>query len=429
MPKRRSPGDGGLFYIPSRDLWRGVVDAGFNPNGTRRQVSITSRTQRGARDKPNLLKNEIEEFGSPLDRHKTLEQWAAHWLETVCRPKLKPKPYSVYQSVMKTWILPELGKKAIALVKPSDVRLVYRAINAAGRSSSTALKAHNIMSAMFESARRDGIVGRSVMTDVDAPRAAASERDAIPTEDAIRILVAASSRFDGTRWWTALLGGVRQGERIGATLDSLDLDNGLFTVQWSLTEATFEHGCGGTCNVSRGGSCPQRRLILADGLEHRQLDGRLCLVRPKSGKPRTFPLIPQLVEALRRYLTATADRPNPHNLIWRNEDGSPITSTQDSAEWRDLLLAAGVITEEQAKPVRLQSPGTLPAPTTHWARHTTATVLMELGVDARIIGEIVGHASEEITRHYQHVSSAAAREAMDRLGRHFSKALESAKGQ
>lgn len=40
-----------------------------------------------------------------------------------------------------------------------------------------------------------------------------------------------------------------------------------------------------------------------------------------------------------------------------------------------------------------------PAPTTHWARHTTATILIELGVDARIIGEIVGHASEEITRH------------------------------
>jgi hypothetical protein len=64
MPKRRSPGDGGLFYIPSRDLWRGVVDAGFNPNGTRKQVSITSRTQRGARDKLNLLKKETEEFGS-----------------------------------------------------------------------------------------------------------------------------------------------------------------------------------------------------------------------------------------------------------------------------------------------------------------------------------------------------------------------------
>lgn len=39
-------------------------------------------------------------------------------------------------------------------------------------------------------------------------------------------------------------------------------------------------------------------------------------------------------------------------------------------------------------------------------------------------GEIVGHASEEIMRQYQHVSSAAAREAMDRLSRHFSNALD-----
>ncbi|MEB0286763.1 site-specific integrase [Cryobacterium sp. 10I1] len=423
MPKKRSPGDGALFYIPSKNLWRGVIDIGFTPDGRRKQETVTSRTQRGARDKLNELKEEIKIYGAPLDRRRTVEQWASHWLETVCRPKLKPKPFAAYESVTRSWIVPVIGKKRMSLVKPSDVREVYQRIAQAGRSSSTALKAHNIMSAMFESARRDGIVGRNVVADVDAPRAAISSRDALPTQDAIKILAAASVRTDGTRWWTALLGGVRQGERLGATLDSLDLDKGLFTIQWSLTEARFEHGCGGKCAVKRGGSCPKRRLILADGLEYRQLDGRLCLVRPKSGKPRTFPLIPQLVEALRRYLAATADRPNPHGLIWRNPDGSPITSGQDSEEWRDLLLAAGVITAEQAKPLKDQAEGTPPAPTTHWARHTTATVLMELGVDARIIGEIVGHASDEITRRYQHVSSAAARDAMDRLGTHFAGAL------
>jgi integrase len=425
MPKKRSPGDGGLYFIPSRNLWRGVVDAGFTADGRRKQASVTSRTQRGARDKLIALKREIEQFGAPLDKNRTVEQWAGHWLETVCRPRLKPKPFASYESVVRHWILPCIGKKRIALVKPSDIRAVYQSITTAGRSSSTALKAHNIMSAMFESARLDGIVGRNVVSDVNAPRAAISNRDALPTDVAIKLLSEASGRPDGTRWWIALLGGVRQGERLGATIDSIDLDNGLFTIQWSLTEARFEHGCDGTCAAKRGGSCPERRLILADGLEHIQLDGRLCLVRPKSGKPRTFPLIPQLVEALRRYLIATADRPNPHGLIWRNPDGSPITSGQDGVEWRDLLLSAGVITDEQAKPQKDQAEGTPPAPTTHWARHTTATVLMELGVDARIIGEIVGHVSEDVTRHYQHVSSAAARDAMDRLGKHFAGALTS----
>jgi hypothetical protein len=43
---------------------------------------------------------------------------------------------------------------------------------------------------------------------------------------------------------------------------------------------------------------------------------------------------------------------------------------------------------------------------------------LELG-DAKVIGEIVGHQAEVVTRKYQHVSSAAAREAMDRLGSLF----------
>jgi integrase len=164
-------------------------------------------------------------------------------------------------------------------------------------------------------------------------------------------------------------------------------------------------------------------LILADGLEHVELEGRLCLVRPKSGKPRTIPLVPELVEAFRRYLAAASAWPNPHGLIWRDPDGSPITAGQDGADWRDLLLSAGIISEEQAKPPRERPPGTPPTPTTHWARHTTATLLMEVGVDARIIGEIVGHTSEEITRRYQHVSSSAARDAMDRLGDHLARGL------
>lgn len=277
---------------------------------------------------------------------------------------------------------------------------------------------------MFEAARRDGVIGRNVVVDVDAPRAAVSNRGALSTEDALRILASAGARVDGTRWWIALLGGVRQGERLGATLDSLDLDRGLFNIQWSLTEAKFAHGCGGSCGVVRGGSCPERRLMMADGLEYRQLDGRLCLVRPKSGRVRTFPLIPQLAQALARYVEVTSDTPNPHGLIWRDTDGSPITSSEDSQAWRDLLFNAGVISKEQALPLKDRPAGVGDVPTTHWARHTTATVLMELGVDARIIGEVVGHASELITRRYQHVSSGVAREAMEKLGEHFARGLQ-----
>lgn len=447
MPKQRGAGEGGLYAVyrhgcgdkpcgkPAREcpkakvMYRGVVDVGFWPDGRRRQKTVYGATKTAARDKLRKMQDEIAKHGAPLDKNVTVAEWANHWLETVCRPTLKPAGLRTYTSCVQKWIIPTIGKKRLAQLRPSDLREVYLAIDRAGLVSMGA-KAHTVMSSMLEAARLDGAIRANIAHDVVPPKERKAERDALDTDAALRVLQTAARHVDGTRWWIALLAGLRQGERTGATLDSIDLVNHTFTARWSLTEAKFEHGCGSQvdgawpCERKQAGACPKRRLILARNLEHRPLDGRLILVRPKSGKPRTFPLIPQLEAALIRYLEATKDRPNPHGLIWRAEDGSPIPSKEDQAAWREILLEAGIITPEQAVEPKLRPPGTPDVPTTHWARHTTATVLMELGVPSKVIGEIVGHASVRITERYQHVSSKEAQAAMAAIGGHFAKALE-----
>ncbi len=50
---------------------------------------------------------------------------------------------------------------------------------------------------------------------------------------------------------------------------------------------------------------------------------------------------------------------------------------------------------------------------THEARHTTATLLMALGVDTQVIIAIMGHASILSTRQYQHADLALMRAALD----------------
>lgn len=425
MPKKRDAGDGGLYYLKGRGLWRGVTDAGFHPDGRRKQAYVHARTQSAARQKLMKLIAEIAEHGAPLNKAMTTEAWARHWLDTVVRNTHKPRALSSYTSVVNTWIIPVLGRKRISLLKPSDVRSVMQAAYDAGRKPATAEKIHTVLSSMLESARLDGLIARNVVGDVRAPGPGESSRGALATTQALHLLEKATAHIDGTRWWVALLAGMRQGERLGATIDSIDFERHEFTVQWSLTEAKFEHGCGGTCSAKRAGSCPDRKLIVMPGLRYRQLSGRLILVMPKSGKPRTFPLIQPLEEALKRYLAATAHVPNPHNLIWRNQDGSPILPAQDQAAWRALLSEAGIITPDQALAPRDRPTGTPDTPTTHWARHTTATVLMELNVDPRIVGEIVGHGTVRVTQGYQHVSTEAARAAMNAIGAHFAKALDS----
>lgn len=418
MPRKRSSGDGALYQDKKRKLWKGVIDDGYWPDGRRRQRTVTSRTKTGARDKLDALKQEIEDHGAPLDKTTTVAKWANTWLDTVCRPNMKPNGLAAYESVTRTWIIPTIGQKTVASLKPSDIRLVHRAILDKGRSTATAVKAHNILSGMLEAARREKLAPRNVVADVDPPKVKANSRDAIPAEMALRVFATAMSDPDGSRWLVSMLYGLRQGERLGMLIESVDFKNEKLGIEWALDEVPFLHGCGEQtdtgwpCGKKRGGSCANRRLKVPDGLDYRQIQGRLCLLPPKSGKPRYPTLLPEVAAILRRQIAATADLPNPHGLVWRHEDGSPYLPAEDQAAWRDLLHRAGAITDAQL------IPGT-DGPTTHWARHTAVTVLMELGVDAKIIGEIVGHVSEKTTRGYQHVSSPAARDAMERIGRHF----------
>jgi integrase len=382
---------------------------------------VAGRTQKEARAKLDKLKSEIAQHGAPLDKTVTVESWAEHWLRTVCEPRMKPKALQGYESAVNHWIIPTLRKKRVASLRPSDVRSVTQAVVDAGREVSSAQKVHAVLSSMLEAARLDGVCARNVAKDVTRPGRGENARGALDTEVALKVLQAALRRPDGVRWWFAVLTGMRQGERIGATLDSIDLDRHEFTVQWSLSEVRFRHGCDGKCGKKRAGSCPDRKLRIGAGLTHRQLDGRLCLVRPKNGRPRTFPLVDALERQLTEYLE-TNKSPNPHGLIWRNHDGSPITPEQDQAEWRALLLDAGVITMEQAKTPKTRAIDTPATPTTHFARHTTATVLMELGVSPTVVGEIVGHMSERTTAGYTHVSSTQERKALEAIAAHFAPA-------
>src|SRR5690554_5906664 len=121
MPKKRSAGDGGLYYLPSRKLWRGVVDAGYTLDGKRKQLYVHARSQKACREKLKTLKTELEEHGAPLNKTTTLAQWAETWLEQ-CRSDTDPQSYNTTASAVHKWIVPLLGRYKLREIRPSHVR-------------------------------------------------------------------------------------------------------------------------------------------------------------------------------------------------------------------------------------------------------------------------------------------------------------------
>jgi len=412
---RRRRGEGSIAGPDKFGRYRGRLELEPTVPGKRNQVTFWGRSVAEVVTKMEYAKSELAERGTLANRSVTVAQYYKRWVATIAVTNYKPASYRTTVGIFNRWVVPALGTKRIADIRPSHILELYQAMYRKGLASSSAQKVHWTLSRFFEDARKEFRIP-NVIKDVDPPKTAPVSRGALSVPNAMAVLDEADRRDDGTRWWLALLGGMRQGERLGATRDSVDRKRREFIVQWSLTDVPQEHGCGGRCGHPRAGNCPSARPILQPGLEHVYLEGRLYLVRPKSGKVRRFPLIDPVYERLIEYLDGTADEPNPYNLLWHRPNGSPWAQGEDQAEWRDVLFRAGVINAEQAKEPKDRRPGTPVTPTTHFARHTMVTLLMELGVPDSVIGRIVGHIDSTTTALYQHPTAEMERDAMQRLG-------------
>jgi len=108
-------------------------------------------------------------------------------------------------------------------------------------------------------------------------------------------------------------------------------------------------------------------------------------------------LVPELVAALNGHLAQHS--PGLAGLVFTRNGGEPIDPATDTRAWRDACKRAGV-----------------PVVPLHAARHTTATLLYELGVPEQTRVAILGHSSATTTAGYTHVSDPLKVDAMDRLG-------------
>ncbi len=409
--RRRQYGTGSVYQRTSDGRWIGAMQAGYTKTGAPRRITVSCTAEAGQAECKRLLQakaNAIARQGAPAAgaTRATVKTWAEQWLQHT-EHTVRPKTWATNASAVRVWIVPTIGHKRLAELTPTDIRSVTAAARRAGRTSSTMRRAHIVLVKMLKDAVTEG--GFSVPQAVlilTPPGKSTADRDAIPTPDAHAMLRTAVHRPDASRWVAAFLQGMRPGECLGLAWPSVDLERNVIDVSWQLQAIPYAHGCERTgttwrCDRRFGGNCPSRRLRVPDGYELQQLDGALCRVRPKTQKgQRIIPLVPWMSAAFTEWRAIAPE--SPHGLVWPRPDGRPQTATADEAAWYELQSAAGVSGPD--RPYYLYE-----------ARHTTATLLLEAGVDELVVQAIMGHASITTSRIYQTVSQDLARKAMNEL--------------
>jgi integrase len=406
------------LYKRPDGLWEGRVDIPPAPDGKRRTRSIYSKDRSTAAEKLRKLQAEVDVGLVTAGPATTLGEWLDYWLNEVHRSSIKPGTREDYSRIIKNHIRPRIGSKKLTKLLPEDVLAMQKGI--AETSTRTAQIAHHIINRAFNDAVQWERCTRNPAAVVPTPKHVKEKRDPFTVAQVHAILDAARKVDDEdtgpvltTRWAAAFLTGARKGELLGLTWDRVDLKNGIIDLEWQLQQLPQKHGCGdmqigGTplwpCGKTRAAYCPHKEFDVDPGDEYIVCHKGLAWTRPKSaaGK-RVVPLAGDLPRRLQAHQDATCDQPNPHSLVWRHRDGRPISHKDDHEAWQALLVAAGI--RDADGPTIAQ----------HRTRHTTATVLLDAGVDAHIINTVIGHSDVTVTRGYQAVDLTLARRAFENL--------------
>lgn len=435
MAKRRTRGEGSLFRRcdaqygcpPSesttdpggktqrvrpphrcRGMWIGQLDRGRTPDGKRYRPTVSARTRTAAAEKLTALALELDKTGGTVvPKNLTVADWLTYWLHEIARKRVDPGTWQKYRTAVEKWLIPGVGHIRLHRLSQADLRKLYDHIATSG-SPGARPGVHACIRKALSDAEQEIKVGRNVAKLMDAPAGAGGKRGSLTAAEARAIMKATVDDRLGSRWEFAFFTGARPGECTGLEWTQLDLDDGVADISWQLQRLVYDHGCGERagkawpCEKVRGGNCPERTLTLPAGYESRQLHGGLHLVRPKADTSHLVPLVPSLVESLRGRRTVYRDErrryQQDHGLVWCELDGRPLTDQRDRATWHAACDAGGV-----------------PPTDLYATRHTTATLLMELGADPKIIQQILGHANALTTERYKHVSVELARAELARL--------------
>lgn len=403
---RRAKQTGGLYQRASDGMWCAAVELPSPEPGKRRRKIIVRARKADALAALRKAQREYERAGDLPTSSPTVAQWCDLWWTRYGKTRLKVSTRATYQSKIEHYIKPALGRIRLDRLSIEHVYRMHDYVTTTkGLAPASALAAHRVLSVIISDAEKEGRVARNVVRIADKPRVAKPPKVYLDNAQARTLLVSVKDDpSEAARWATAILTGMRQGERLGLTIDMLDFEGESITKAWQLRRIPFEHGCGERsaagwpCGRKRGGNCPRRHLDVPPDQEVVNVEGGLYLTRPKSRASwHTIPMVGLLRDILAAYLEENP--PGKMGLIFTREGGRPIDPADDAAAWDAALRRAG-----------------LPDVDGHSARHTCNTVLTELGVGVDVRRQILGHASNAINEAvYTHTSDVRVAEAMKQL--------------
>jgi integrase len=371
MRRKRANGEGTIYHRKD-GRWAAIISLGAGMRKTyyrqtRDEALLALQQAQHARMQGTLTST----------REETVETFLLNWLQYQIQPKVRERTYQTYHQTVMQDLLPSLGQIALQKLTHWHIQRLYYQKKRQRAAPSTIHKIHRILRHALNDAVKLGHALRNVGQDVELPPEKKRERatQALTIEQARKLLAGAQDDPLEPLYVLALTTGMRQGELLALKWSDLDLTYGKLQVQ--------------------------RTLIRVRG-------GKATVAEPKSPTSRRCIQLTQLaIDALQRH----AQR---QQAARKNRRASKRIPEWVFCDARGVPLRANGVVRQSFQP--LLAKAELPRIRFHDLRHSTATLLLMLGVHPKIVQELLGHSQIFITLDiYSNILPTLQGEAMQRL--------------
>jgi integrase len=377
-----------------------VVEAGYTPKGKRikrtRTIKVDESILKTTKRLRDYLNSELVRFKTEVEAGEyiapekmTLESFVIEWEKKYASKELSETTLLSYLSHIRNHILPVLGHKRIDQIKPVHIISMLdeiKRVNDADKPLSMRSKQDVYLAIrnIFERAVEWQIIKSNPAKNVKKPKVTSQKEISVYDEEEIEALftAAAEEPFHWRVFLTlALAAGLRRGENLALEWPKVNLDEG-------------------TIDISQ---------IIVKGL-----NGAI-IKDPKTKRSKRIVSLPSsVIEELKLFKLHWKKEKlklgeiwieNEHEWLFCNLDGTHFYPTTPTTWWRRFTKRANV------RFIRL-----------HDLRHTSATLLINQGVHAKIISERLGHSDIRVTMNtYGHALQKADQEAANKLDSLFAK--------
>ncbi|MGW7514628.1 site-specific integrase [Streptomyces sp. NPDC054796] len=227
MPKRR-PNGGGTITQRSDGRYQGAAYV-TDTEGHRVRRFVYGKTWDEADEKLSKLQQQ-ERNGVPVpSKAWKVGDYLTYWIQHIVKPNNEFNTHAKYESKVRLYLIPHLGKKSLTRLTPTHVRQAMAAMERAGVPAATRQETLRVLRNALNRSRREELVVRNVAELVDMPKVTKQDRKPWSAREAIQFLRAARAHRLYAAFVLLLVLGLRRSEILGLRWQDVDFDNEQFT--------------------------------------------------------------------------------------------------------------------------------------------------------------------------------------------------------